>query len=92
MSVSGRKAKLAAIFPFKEFHDDGALMSYGADNREGAHKVAVYVDKILKGTQPSELPIEQMSKYELIIDLRVARGMGFHVPQDLLLRADEVIR
>ncbi len=87
-----RKAKLAAIFPFKEFHDDGALMSYGADNRDGAHKVAVYVDKILKGTQPSALPIEQMSKYELIIDLRVARAMGIHVPQELLLRADEVIR
>ena len=87
-----RKAKLVAIFPFKEYHDDGALMSYGANNTEAARKAAVYVDKILKGAKPSELPIEQMSKYELIIDLRVARGMGFHVPQDLLRRADEVIR
>ena len=87
-----RKAKLAAIFPYKEYHDDRVLMSYGANVTEGARKVAVYVDKILKGAKPSELPIEQMSKYELVIDLRVARAMGIHVPQELLLRADEVIR
>ena len=87
-----RKAKLSAIFPFKEYHDDRVLMSYGANTRESARKVTVYVDRILKGAKPSELPIEQMSKYELIIDLRVARAMGIHVPQDLLLRADEVIR
>jgi len=87
-----RKAKLVAIFPYKEYHDDRVLMSYGANVTEGARKVAVYVDKILKGAKPSELPIEQMSKYELIIDLRAARAMGIHVPQDLLLRADEVIR
>ena len=87
-----RNAKLAAVFPFKEFHDDGALMSYGANVTEAARKLAVYIDRILKGAKPSELPIEQMSKYELIIDLRVARAMGIHVPQDLLLRADEVIR
>jgi putative ABC transport system substrate-binding protein len=87
-----RKAKLPAIFPFKEYHDAGALMSYGPTTREATRAVAVYVDKILKGAKPSELPIEQMSKYELIIDLRVARAMGIHVPQELLLRADEVIR
>ena len=87
-----RKAKLVAIFPYKENHDDGVLMSYGANVTEGARKVAVYVDRVLKGAKPSELPIEQMSKYELIIDLRVARAMGIEVPQDLLLRADEVIR
>ena len=67
-------------------------MSYGANGTEAARKLAVYVDKILKGAKPSELPIEQMSKYDLIIDLRVAREMGIHVPQELLLRADEVIR
>ena len=87
-----RKAKLAAIFPFKEYHDGGALMSYGPTTRDAGRAVAVYVDKILKGAKPSELPIEQMSKYELIIDLGVARAMGIRVPQELLLRADEVIR
>ena len=81
-----------AIFPFKEYHNDGALMSYGPNVREAARKIAIYVDKILKGTNPSELPIEQMSKHELIIDLRVARAMGIRVPQELLQRADEVIK
>ena len=92
ITQAARKAKVPAIFPYKEYHDDGALMSYGPSVREANRKIAVYVDKILKGAKPSALPIEQISKYELIIDLRVARGMGIHVPQELLLRADEVIR
>jgi putative ABC transport system substrate-binding protein len=87
-----RKGKLAAIFPYKEYHGDGVLMSYGPTPKEAARKVAVYVDTILKGAKPSELPIEQMSNYELVIDLRVARAMDIRVPQELLLRADEVIR
>jgi putative ABC transport system substrate-binding protein len=67
-------------------------MSYGANGTEAAHKLAVYVDGILKGAKPSELLIEQMSKYELIIDLRMARAMGIGVPRQFLQRADEVIR
>jgi len=54
--------------------------------------LAVYVDKILRGAKPADLPIEQMSKYELVIDVRVAREMSMQVPQELLLRADEIIR
>jgi len=87
-----RKAKLPAMFPFKGDRDDGALISYGPSVREGERKLAVYVDKILKGAKPSDLPIEQMPKLELVVDLRTARAMGIHVPEDLLLRADEVIR
>jgi putative ABC transport system substrate-binding protein len=67
-------------------------MSYGTNLREAGRQMAGYVDRILKGAKPGELPIEQMSKYELVIDLRVAHAMGLKVPQDLLLRADEVIR
>ena len=87
-----RKARLPATFPFREYHEDGALMSYGPNLREVGRKMAVYVDKILKGAKPADLPIEQMSKYELIIDLRVARELNLNVPQDLLLRADEVMK
>ena len=87
-----RKARLPAIVALKEYHDDGVLMSYGVDLKEAMHRAAVYVDKILNGAKPSEIPIEQVSKFELIIDLRVAREMGIAVPQELLFRADEVIR
>ena len=67
-------------------------MSYGPNTREVGRKMAVYVDKILKGTKPADLPIEEISTYKLIIDLRVAHELGLVVPQELLLRADEVIR
>jgi putative ABC transport system substrate-binding protein len=87
-----RNIGLPAVFPFYLGNDDGALMSYGPSIKEGMRRVAVYVDRILKGAKPSELPIEQMSKYELIINLRVARAMGIRVSEELLLRADEVIR
>ena len=68
------------------------MISYGQSLKEGARRVAVYVDKILKGVKPSEIPIEQDSRYELTINLRIARELGITVPQELLLRADEVIR
>jgi ABC-type uncharacterized transport system substrate-binding protein len=87
-----RQIKHVAIFPFKEYHDDGAFISYGPNARAAAHRVASYVAKILRGATPSQLPIEQISQQELVIDLRVARESGIHVPQDLLLRADEILR
>ena len=67
-------------------------MSYGPSLKRAMHLVAGYVDKILKGAKPADLPVEQLSKYELIIDLRVAHELGLDVPQTLLLRAEEVIR
>jgi putative ABC transport system substrate-binding protein len=87
-----RMAGLPALFMYKEYHDAGVLMSYGPNFKQAMRLVAGYVDKILRGAKPSDLPIEQISKYELVINLRVAREMGLRVPQELLLRADEVIR
>jgi putative ABC transport system substrate-binding protein len=87
-----RTTNLPAIYPYKENHDAAVLMSYGPSLVKGAYKLAGYIDKILRGAKPSELAIEQMSQYELVIDLRVAREQGIKVPQELLLRADDVIR
>ena len=87
-----RKSRLPAIFPYPDYRDDGVLMCYGPNMRDVGRKVAVYVDRILKGANPGDLPIEQINKYELIINLRVARELKLDVPNDLLLRADEVIR
>ena len=86
------KAKLPGIFPWRDYHDVGVLMSYGASTREMGRRAAAYVDKILKGAKPADLPVEQSSKYELVIDLRVAHELGLKVPEILLQRADAVIR
>ncbi len=87
-----RKARLPAMFPFKKYHEAGVLMSYGANYEVAMSQIGTYIDRILKGAKPSELPIEQVSRYDFVINLRVAREMGIEVPQALLLRADEVIR
>ena len=87
-----RKAGLPANFPSREWHGADVLLSYAPSIREAGRRMAVYVDRILKGARAGELPIEQLSKYELVIDLRVAHAMGLDVLEDLLLRADEVIR
>jgi putative ABC transport system substrate-binding protein len=87
-----RKAKLPAMVPAKDFLGDGALMSYGPNLKAVGRKLAGYVDKILKGAKSGDLPIEQVSSYELVIDLRAAQELGIKVPQEILLRADEVIR
>lgn len=87
-----RKAKLPTLVPTNNYWGDGVLMSYGPNIEALLRRVAVYVDKILKGAKPADLPIEQSTKLELIIDSRVARELGLKVPQELLERADEVIR
>jgi ABC-type uncharacterized transport system substrate-binding protein len=87
-----REAKLPAVFPFREYHDVGALMSYSPNQVEVFRRAATYVDRILKGANPAELPIEQISTYEVVIDARIAREMHIKVPQELLYRADEVIQ
>ena len=83
--------RLPAIYPFRFFADSGGLMSYGTDVAEVFRRAATYVDRVLKGTTPGELPIQAPTKYELIINLKTAKALGIDVPPSLLARADEVI-
>jgi putative ABC transport system substrate-binding protein len=85
------KYRLPGMFPFKENVVAGGLMSYGADPYDLYHRAAVYIDKILKGAKPADLPVEQASKYELVINLKTAKALGLDLPPTLLARADEVI-
>jgi ABC-type uncharacterized transport system substrate-binding protein len=85
------KYRLPGMFPFKENVVAGGLMSYGADPYDLYHRAAVYVDKILKGAKPADLPVEQASKYELVINLKTAKAMGVTVSPGLLARADKLI-
>jgi putative ABC transport system substrate-binding protein len=86
-----RRARIPAIFSYDDYHEDGAIMSYGPNMREATRLAAGYVDKILKGANPAELPIQQMSRFELVIDKRLARELGIAVPGELLARANKVI-
>jgi putative tryptophan/tyrosine transport system substrate-binding protein len=80
-----------AIYPFRFFAASGGLMSYGTDVTEVFWRAAGYVDRILKGTRPGELPIQAPNKYELVVNLKTAKALGLDVPPTLLARADEVI-
>jgi len=86
------KHRLPAMTPARTFVVDGALLAYGPNFEVVQRRAALYVDKILKGAKPAELPIEQPTKFELIVNLKAAKALGLTIPQSLLLRADEVIR
>ena len=77
---------------FREFVDAGALLSYSANRRERFHRLAWYVDRILKGAKPADLPVDQPTRFELVLNLKTAKALGLSIPQAVLLRADEVIR
>jgi ABC-type uncharacterized transport system substrate-binding protein len=86
------KARLASMFQGSTWVDSGGLMSYSTDEINAFHRAATYVHKILKGAKPAELPVEQATKFELVINLKTARQIGRNVPQEVLARADRVIK
>jgi putative ABC transport system substrate-binding protein len=84
--------RLPAAYGMREHVVAGGLLSYAADLAGNYRSAATYVDRILKGAKPAELPVEQPTKYELVVNLNTARALGITIPQPVLLRADEVIQ
>jgi len=86
------QSRLPAIYGFREFVEAGGLMMYGADLRDLFRRSATYVDQILKGAKPADLPVEQPTKFELVVNLKTAKALGLTIPRSVLMRADELIQ
>jgi ABC-type uncharacterized transport system substrate-binding protein len=88
---SASRNRLPAMYQWREFAEDGGLMSYGADLTAIYRRLGTYVDKILKGAKPGDLPVEQPTKFELVVNLKTAKALGLRIPPSILLQADKVI-
>jgi ABC-type uncharacterized transport system substrate-binding protein len=86
------KSRLPSMYIRREFVDVGGLMSYGADNADSYRRVAYYVDRILKGAKPADLPVEQPTKFEFVINLKTAKQIGLTIPPEVLARANRLIK
>ena len=86
------RRRLPSMGPWREFAEEGGLMAYGPNYPDLFRRAAVYVDKILKGAKPADLPVEQPMKFELVINLKTARALGLTIPQSVLIQAEETIR
>ena len=86
------QSRLPSVYEWREAVEDGGLMSYGINNADLSRRAATYVDKILKGAKPADLPVEQPRKFELVLNLKTAKALGITMPPSLLLLADEVIQ
>ena len=86
------KNRLPTMFSFRDYVDAGGPMSYGPNLPDLHRRAATYVDKILKGANPADLPVEQADRFRLVINLKTAKALGLTIPQSLLIRADEVIQ
>jgi ABC-type uncharacterized transport system substrate-binding protein len=86
------KSRLPSVYENREAVEAGGLMAYGADRADSYRRIAYFVDKILKGAKPADLPVEQPTKFELVINLKTAKQIDLTIPQSMLYRADKVIK
>jgi len=86
------RTRIPTASGFRSFAEAGGLISYGASLIDSYRRLAIYADKILKGAKPADLPVEEPTKYELVINLKTAKALGLTIPQSLVMRADELIQ